>query len=104
MKILERFWLSEGAKWPVQKTGLSPSPCPLPKGGELMLVSVFVGFAEIFLRLFIKSLLTTKRAEVISLTFVLGCASGGCGINVHPTDGVLNGCCHRLSPFVGLSY
>jgi len=33
-----------------------------------MLVSVFVGFAEIFLRLFIKSLLTTKRAEVISLT------------------------------------
>ena len=56
-----------------------------------MLVCVFVGFAEIFLRLFIKRLLTTKRAEVIGLSFVFGRASGGRGVNVHMTNRIVYG-------------
>ena len=61
-----------------------------------MLVCVFVGFAEIFLRLFIESLLATERTEVKSLPVVLGCASGGLGVNVHVTDGIVYCCCHSF--------
>lgn len=65
-----------------------------------MLVCVFVGFAEIFLRLFIESLLATERTEVKSLPVVLGCASGSCGVNIHSADGIMYSSCHLLSPYV----
>lgn len=60
------------------------------------MLRVFIGFAEIFLRFLVEGLFTTKRAEVIRLPFILGCACSGCGINVHTADGIMYCSCHRF--------
>ncbi|MDP1714924.1 MAG: hypothetical protein Q8L41_09275 [Anaerolineales bacterium] len=52
------------------------------------MVNVFVGFAKIFFRVLVKSLLATERAEIIGLPVVFGLASGGRGVNVHAADGI----------------
>jgi len=62
----------------------------------LMVVFVLIGFAKILLRLLVEGLLTTERAKVIGLSFVLGCASGGRGINVHVADGIMYCSRHRF--------
>ena len=66
----------------------------------LMMVCVFVGFAKILLRFFVKSLFTTERAEVIGLPVVLGLASGGGGVNIHAADGIMYSSCHWWSPLL----
>jgi len=58
------------------------------------MMCVFVGFAKIFLGFLVESLLATERTEVIGLTLILGCASGGCGGNVHAADGIMYCSCH----------
>jgi hypothetical protein len=68
------------------------------------MMSVFVYFAQILLRLFVKGLLATERTEVISLPFILGGASCGGGVDVHVTDRVMYGCCHKLISFVLIDY
>lgn len=45
------------------------------KRNDLMMVCVFVGFTKILLRFLVEGLLTTKRAEIIGLSFVFGRAS-----------------------------
>jgi hypothetical protein len=55
--------------------------------GKLMLMSVFVGLAEIFFRLFIKSLLAAKRAEVIGLSIVFRCPAAVAGSMSIPQTG-----------------
>lgn len=66
---------------------------------ELMMMRVFLGFAEIFLRIGIKRLLATKRAEIICLPFVFGRAGGGGGIDIHVAYWIMYCGCHNLSPF-----
>ena len=60
---------------------------------------MLVLFAEIFLRALIEGRLAAKRAEVISLPLVFGCASRCGRVNIHMADGVMYGSCHTLSPF-----
>jgi hypothetical protein len=43
---------------------------------------------DVFLRLFVESLLTASRAEIISLAFVLGFAGGRFGVDFHATYGI----------------
>jgi hypothetical protein len=84
--IRERQWLAHRIEQAIVK-------------GRLVMMSVFVGFAEIFLRILVEGLLATERAEVISLPFVFGCASRCGRVNIHMADGVMYGSCHTLSPF-----
>ena len=57
-----------------------------------MLLIMFL--AEIFLRIFIEGSLTTRRAEVIGLSFIFGCSGGSRGVNIHAADRVVNGIVH----------
>ena len=57
---------------------------------------LFIGFTEVLLRFFIKGQLTSRCAEIIRLAFVFGCTGGGCGVNIHPADWIVNCCCHGL--------
>ena len=66
------------------------------KRKKLVLMHLFIGFTEVLLRFFIKSQLTSRRAEVIRLAFVFGCTGGGCGVNIHPADWIMDSCCHGL--------
>jgi hypothetical protein len=59
---------------------------------KLVMVLVFIHIAEIFLGILVEGFLAAHRTEVIDLPFILGCASGGGGVNVHMTDGVVYGC------------
>ena len=68
----------------------------------LMLVGVFVRFANILLRFLVEGFLTSERTEVIGLAFIFGLASGGRGIDVHAANGIVHSCCHRLSPSIDL--
>ena len=63
----------------------------------LMMVCVLVGFAQVLLRLFVEGFLATERAEVVGLAFILRCASGGGGINVHAAYGIVYCSCHSNS-------
>ncbi len=51
---------------------------------------------HIFLGVFIKGLLASRRAEVVGLPFILRLSSGGCGINIHATYGIFNCRCHKF--------
>jgi len=68
------------------------------------MVCVFVRFSKILLRFLVEGFLTTERAKIISLPFILRCASSGCGVNIHAANGIMYCSCHRLSPFVGFDY
>ena len=59
---------------------------------------VFVRFAEVLLKFFVKGFLAPERAEVVGLSFILGCASGGCGVNIHSAGEIFNS--HRFQPFL----
>lgn len=61
-----------------------------------MLVDVFVSFSEILFRFLVEGFLAPKRAEVIGLAFVLGCASGGRAVNIHSANGIMYCSCHRF--------
>lgn len=61
------------------------------------MVRVFVGVTKIFFRVRIKRLLTAGRTEIIGLPLVLGCASGGGGVNVHSANGIMYCSCHISS-------
>jgi len=58
---------------------------------------MLVLFAEILLGFLVEGFLAPERAEIIGLCFILGCASGGRGINVHAADGIMHCGCHELS-------
>ena len=62
----------------------------------MLLMFLLISFAEILFRLLVERLLATKRTEVIGLSLVFGRACGGGGINVHVTDGVVDGGGHKL--------
>ena len=82
---------------------LNDRPFEEKKNG-LVMMSVFVSFAQIFLRLFVKRLLAAKRTEVIGLSIVFRRTSCGRGVYVHVADGIVYSSCHRLSPFVRYDY
>ncbi len=67
--------------------------------GRLVMMSVLVCLAKILLRVLVESFLAAERTEVIGLSVVFRCASGGDWINVHAADGIVYCSCHRLSPF-----
>lgn len=72
---------------------------PEEKGRELMMMRVFIGFAEILLGVCVKSLLAAERAEIIGLPVVFRRPSSGGGINIHMADGVMYGGCHKQISF-----
>lgn len=72
---------------------------PEEKGRELMMMRVFIGFAEILLGIGVKRLLATKRAKIIRLPLVFGCAGSGGGIDIHVANGVMHSGCHKEVSF-----
>ena len=68
----------------------------------LVMVSVLT-LTDILLRLFVKGLLASNRAEVIGLPFVFRCASRSRGVNLHATDRVFYGIRHMIVSFHLLS-
>lgn len=66
---------------------------------ELMLMRVFISFAEILFGFLVKRLLAAKRAKVVGLPFVFGCAGSGGGVNIHMADGVMHSSCHKQVSF-----
>ena len=76
--------------------------CPIDRSFErrLVMMRVFVGFAEVFLRLLVECLLASERAEVIGLPVIFRRASGGGGIDIHVADGIVYSGCHNLVSFI----
>ncbi len=72
---------------------------PEEKRMELMMMRVFMSLAEILLGIGIKRLLAAKRAKIIRLPLVFGCAGSSSGVDIHVANGVMYSGCHKLVSF-----
>ena len=65
----------------------------------LMVMRVFIDFPNILLRLLIKGLPASGRAEIIDLSLVFRCTGGSGGVNIHVANGIMHSSCHTLVSF-----
>jgi len=63
----------------------------------VVMTTMLVPFADVFFRVIIERLLAAGGAEVIGLSFVLGLAGRGLGIDIHTTNGIFMHYVHLLS-------
>ena len=61
-----------------------------------MVMYVFAGCAEVFLRILVEGSLATQRAEVIGLSFVFRRPRCSGGIDIHVADWIVYGGCHNV--------
>src|SRR5574338_274449 len=74
-------------KWPMSNR-------PFAVERRILVVVLVSSVADILFRIFIKGLLTARRAEVIGLSFIFRLSGRGRGVNVHATYGIFYCSCH----------